>query len=344
MSVLLVDWLGRGGIAQTTAAWSKELECAGIAHAVVSRPGRELAGALVLHPPPRRSRLLQHLLVVRAAVTAIAERRPEVVVIQNHLIPPLEITVDRAARRFGSTVVRVVHDHVLHSRAAGIQVALDRALRAADVVLAHSEFVASHVERRTGASVVVVPLPLFLDGVADERHLPAELAALRPLASQFGVVHRNYKGVELTTRLASRGVPSWHFALLGAGADPGPGLVAIDRYIEAAQLAAAVAASAVSLFPYRFATQSGGVCLAQSLGSVPLATAVGGIPEQILNGVTGVLLPPDADLDRWAHALEELSDEARRTELAQNGRQKAIHDHQAFSAAVVALARGLVPS
>ena len=57
------------------------------------------------------------------------------------------------------------------------------------------------------------------------------------------------------------------------------------------------------LFPYRFATQSAAVVFAQQLGVVPVASAVGGIAEQIDDGVDGLLLPPDAGLGVWREAL-----------------------------------------
>lgn len=344
MSVLLVDWLGRGGIAQTTAAWSRELGRSGIQHTVVTRPGRELTGSHVVPLPTTGSRLRQHVRVVRSAVRQISHHRPDVVVVQNHVLPPVEIAVDRAARRCGAAVVRVVHDHVLHSRAAGTQLALDRALRSADVVVAHSSFVASNVERRTGRRVSVMPLPSMWSGDADPVHLPAELRGRDPVALQFGVVHRAYKGADTTAGLAAAGVPPWHFALLGVGAARAPGLLAIDRYLGSDELAAAIASSAVSLFPYRHATQSGGVSLAQSLGSVVLAAAVGGIPEQVAHGVDGLLIEAGSDLDDWIRALAELADPERRAELAVNARQRALDDCRAFAATVVGIATGEVPA
>ncbi len=97
---------------------------------------------------------------------------------------------------------------------------------------------------------------------------------------------------------------------MGAGARAGEGVEAVTGFVDAGVLAAAVIQSDVTLLPYRFATQSGAVVLAQALGSLPVATAAGGIPEQIDDGVTGpgsgwwagcrsLLRPPRA---RWRGA------------------------------------------
>lgn len=339
-AVVLVDWLGRGGIAQTTEVWNVELEGSGIPCVIASRRGRELRASQPIKRQPSRSRLVQHAQVVHDATRLIAERRPSTVIIQNHVLPPLEAAVDRAARRYGARVVRVVHDHVLHSRAAGTQIGLASALREADVVVAHSDFVAESLRRRLDRSIEVLPLPVYLGMRADPSQLPEELVGVQPLAMQFGVVHRGYKGTDVTRALAATGVSPWRFAIMGAGAGGGEGLVTIDRYVDSAGFAAAVAASSVSLFPYRSATQSGGVSLAQSLGSVVVATAVGGLPEQVSDGVTGRLVTPNAPTRAWRAVLEELSDPEVRARMADAARLKVLADHEQFRRGAIRIARG----
>ncbi len=318
-----------------------ELREAGISCAVVTRPGRELPTARAVGGRQPRSRVGQHHRVVRSAVRAIREMRPQVVVIQNHVLPPLEVAVDRAARGTGSAVVRVVHDHVLHSRSSGSQMGLTRALQQADVVLAHSHFVARQLERTVHRDIGVLPLPLYRGMTADMQCLPDELAGIRPLALQFGIVKRAYKGTDVVLKLADDGVGRWRFSVIGAGAPDSRNVVSIDHYLESSQLAAAVAAADVSLFPYRAATQSGGVLLAQTLGSVPLATAVGGIPEQIRDGVTGRLLAPNASVDDWKTALLEIGEPGRRLELAAAAQAHVLASHETFRRTVIDLFRGL---
>ena len=59
--------------------------------------------------------------------------------------------------------------------------------------------------------------------------------------------------------------------------------------------------------PYTHATQSAVVVLAHVLGSVPVASAVGGIPEQIANGIDGILVERDSGIDAWRRALGDLA-------------------------------------
>lgn len=338
-SVLLVDWLGRGGIAQSTEAWKIELDRAAIGCAIVTRPGRELPPTVSVRSA--RSRVVQHHQVVRAAVRAIRELQPRVVVIQNHTIPPLEVAVDRAARRVGAAVVRIVHDHVLHSRSSGSQLGLRRAISRADVIVAHSQFVATEVKSASGREVRVLPLPLYLGITADMHDLPAELKHSGPLALQFGVVKRAYKGTDIVLELARKGLNPWNFAVIGSGAPASDGIVSIDRYLRSSELAAAISLSDVSLFPYRKATQSGGVLLAQMLGSVPIATAVGGLPEQIRDGVTGRLLAPDASIDIWGEAVLDVSGQERRHQMAATARAQVEANHEEFRSDAIALLKGL---
>lgn len=343
MTILLVDWLGRGGIAQVTEAWAIELAAGGLKTVVVTRPGRELGqGTVAVHPvAARRNRFLAHAGLVRATIEVIHEQRPETVVLQNHLIPPLEAAVDRAARQAGSRVVRVVHDHRLHTWRAGTQLGLGKLLRRADLVLAHSHYVGDRVAAQIGRAVEVLPLPIQVGVLAHERGLVApDLVGAGPLALHFGVVRREYKGAETIIGLAAAGVNGWRIGVVGIGAPVGPGLATVAGYVAPGVLAAAVNASAACLLPYRFATQSGAIVLAQALGSVPIATAVGGLVEQIEDGRTGLLLPPDAPLSAWRQALERLSDEPERRTLAAEAAVHAWEQHRRFSQRIQAIVAG----
>lgn len=99
------------------------------------------------------------------------------------------------------------------------------------------------------------------------------------------------------------------------------------RYLEMGELGALVARADVVVFPYRSATASGVLSLAQSLGSPAVATAVGGLADAIEHGVTGWLVPPQdpvALADRLAAVLKDaqaaqaVAAQARRRLLADN--------------------------
>lgn len=312
MRVVAVDWLGRGGIAECTASWLYTAGGLGAELHVVTRPGRDLAmeGSRTVAVRDRRSPIAAHREVVRAAARAIRDTKPDLVVIQNYVVAMLERPTFEAARAVGARVVWVVHDHRLHSPLAGSRAGFRALSRRADDVVCHSEFVGAAVERFCGRPVRLVPHPqqLRLLRTPGDTPLPFERPHGR-LALHFGVLKRRYKGSRLVAQLARAGVPGWSFVLLGVGAPDERAAVCVPRFVSGEELAASVRASEAIVLPYGKATQSGAVVLAQSLGVVPVASAVGAIPEQIENGETGILVPAGAPVDTWREALTRMEPE-----------------------------------
>ena len=338
-TTLIVDWLGRGGVAQTTEAWAMELEAARMPVSIVTRSGRELAGSTlpVLAAPRRPGRLGPHQAVVATATRAIDTQRPDVVVIQNHVLPQFEWPVHAAARRAGSKVVFVVHDHRLHTRMAGSTAALRRELRLADVVVTHSEFVADGVRGWAGRpDVEVIPHPVPLGLLLRPGTDPVtRVEGDEAVAVHFGVLRRSHKGTATVIDLARRGVPGWRFVLLGEGAPAHPGPAeTVPGFVDAGVLTSTVARSDAAVLPYRLAAQSGAVVLAQALGSVVVVSAVGGIPDQVDDGVDGRLLRPGASVEEWAQVLGELQDRGLRRALARAARRRVWDAHRHFAARV----------
>lgn len=334
MSAVVVDWLGRGGIAQTAPAWTAALLRAGHDSVVVTRGERELTGSNVQAPAEGPHALVTHRRVAQLAARAIAERNPDIVVVQNYVIPSIEAVLDRALRTSRARSVFVVHDHRLHSRAAGMRAGVRKRLRAVDVVVTHSHYVADALADYSGRTdIVVIPLPVPLTEPGGTSRLDGGPTSA---AIGFGVMRRSYKGADLIGALGARGVPGWRFAVAGTGAPVGvPGIQSIPGYLPTRDLAATVGDASAALFPYSFATQSAGVLFAQRLGVVPVATAVGGIPEQIESGVDGVLVPPGASLDVWQAALDEVH--ADHDRLAAGARARADTVDAAFREQISAL-------
>lgn len=345
--VLLVDWLGRGGIAQTTEVWAMELGARAHEVDVVTRADRELGNGVVsaYRAPHARTRVGAHRGVVHTAAALVRDLRPDWVVVQNYVVPFLERPVYDAASTVGARLAVVIHDHRLHARSAGSRAGLAANLARADVVVAHTEFVAERVRALIDGRVIVLPHPVPLGLLAHPRCVPAALATPAQDATRwcahFGVLRRGYKGTGLVRELAASGVEGWRFMLLGTGAGTAAGTdaVTVDGFVEPGVLVGAVSASDVTLAPYRMATQSGVVVLAHVLGSVPVATSVGGIPEQIDHGVDGILVDRDAELDVWRGVLDELRDDERRKELARAGEARAWADHDAFASGIAELVR-----
>lgn len=341
--VLIVDWLGRGGIAHTTGAWAHTLVAGGHDVVVATRPGREvdeLSVAVAHAPPSRGGRIRAHAALARSVARLIADWRPDLVVVQNFVLPPLERPVPIAAARAKARLVYVIHDHRLHSPLAGTRAGLRSALRIADEVWTHTNFVSRGVTGYAGRPTRVVPHPVppALVPVPPAPRSPTD-SAVRT-AVHFGILKRGYKGTDVVLALAQAGVDGWRFHLLGVGAPPSaPGIQSSPGFVDAADLVAAVAAADATLLPYRLASQSGAVVLGQVLGAVPVVSAVGGIPEQIDDGVDGLLIRPEADVSAWREALRRLaSDPVATASMAEAGARRVWAAHHAFEAAVAALA------
>ena len=344
MAALIVDWLGQGGIFQTSRAWARALAGAREPVSILTRSGGEAFGDDPVLPVTRqRSRIAAHLELVRRAASEITTNRPETVVVQNYLVPALELPVYRAARRAGSRVVFVVHNHHPHELGSGLRIGLARALGLADVVVTHSNFVANGLrDFRPGIEPCVVdhPIPLGLTELALPEAQPTRREGPR-LAISFGVLKRGYKGTRVVEELAAVAPAGWRFALVGVGADDGPSLPALERvpgFIPDRDLVQWIQQADACLLPYRAATQSGAIALAQSLGRAVVASAVGGIPEQVRDGVNGRLVPPDATVAQWREVLADLDAEGL-ARMGEQARQDSLHRQASFVTAVRRIAR-----
>lgn len=340
--VLLVDWLGRGGIAQTTDAWRRVITDHGDRPpAVITRAGQELSCAPGTGVAPLRvgGRLAWHTAVVAEALRFIATRRPEVVVVQNYLVPALESRVLQHARRSGARTILVMHNRRPHQRLTGSTLGLDKLIASADVVLAHSEHVAADLP---GSDVRVVPLPR--PDILLESRPWREIGPSHPRSVlQFGVMNRGYKGARLLSELAGSSLGDASFRLCGAGASasvahrPPQRLEVRDGFLSGGDLVTEIRRSSVVVLPYRAASQSAAVVLTQALGVPVVASAVGGIPEQIEDGVDGFLIPPSAPVEAWVSCLETVF-EADRAAIGDAARLRIDSAHERFTAGVLEVA------
>ncbi|MDQ3811820.1 MAG: glycosyltransferase family 4 protein, partial [Chloroflexota bacterium] len=125
-----------------------------------------------------------------------------------------------------------------------------------------------------------------------------------------------YKGLDVLLEAApevARQVPGMRFVIAGpvvAGytLPPPPPLAGggrvevIDRYVSNAELADLFQRATVVACPYVDASQSGVILTAYAFGRPVVATSVGGLPEYVEAGQTGLLVPP-ADAGALAGAL-----------------------------------------
>jgi glycosyltransferase involved in cell wall biosynthesis len=272
-------------------------------------------------------------------------RADAVVSVMTHLWTPL---VAPALARAGLRYVPMVHDAEPHPGDAGAlwEWRLTRELDAARSAIVFSDAVAAGLRRRRPGLVLH---RLALGALLDR---PAAAAA-RPGGPHFVNLGRlrAYKGIDLLRDAWALFAPRHPGAtLLVAGEGdaealaPGlsalPGVTVQARWLDEAEMAALVAGADAVVLPYREASQSGVAPVAHGMGVPVVATAVGGLAEQVRDGVDGVLARA-LTREALAEALAVMADPARRAALAEGAREtgRALNDWDAIAARLVASLR-----
>ncbi len=322
----------KGGIAAHTTTLAHELAEAGHDVTLVSwshlypsflYPGEQSVppGPPDVPPFPRTLRVLSW---ARPDTWVRAGRRLRDVdvVVVVHVVPavvPAHLALLRAAGaggRTGPRVVVVAHNVLPHEEHPGDRVLVGSLLHRADAVLVHSDEQARSAAALGATRVRELDLPPHLPGGPPEPR-PAFTGPPRILA--LGLV-RDYKGVDLLVD-ALRDVDGPTLTVAGelwgdAGdrvrslaADPRlGGRVAVHSgYVPADRIAPLLARHDVLALTYRSATASQNVLLAQRHGLPVLASAVGTFPDQVHDGVDGLLVPP-SDREALVAALRRLAE------------------------------------
>lgn len=235
--------------------------------------------------------------------------------------------------------VAVVHNPADHDARIWHRVAARRTLGACQGLFTHAEVLAGELQRRyPGVPVghhllpsAIDPKPAAEKAARKELELPID----RRVALFLGLI-RPYKGVDLLVEAAAALEPGSDWLILVAGepwGDLGARLtgqaaalglgdrVRLDLgWVPESRVAEHLAAADVVVLPYRRGSQSAVAPMALAAGVPVLSTAVGGVPEVVIDGVNGVVVPPGdsaaiaaalGSLDRTR--LEELAAGARRT-------------------------------
>lgn len=333
--ILLVDWLGRGGIAHTTVEWHRELRALGRHPLVMTRGGRELSD---LVPQARGvssslGAIAEHARLVGAIAKEIHARRPDWLVLAGSVTPELEVALLPSLLLSKTKLCLVVHEPSSPHQTPLSTTALRALWRAADVLLCHSHFVGEAIGRLEPRARPIYLAHPRTQCLIDEMRGKSSLLSPdgRLLSLTFGHLQKSYKGADVVSLVAEHAGPDWRFALIGSGDFEASARVErLKGFFSAGELAATVANADVVLLPYRRASQSGAVVLAQEVGTAVIASAVGGIPEQILSEDTGLLIEPEAPAHKWLAALNKLSDAQTRHRLTANARQHINDQHAAF--------------
>ena len=114
------------------------------------------------------------------------------------------------------------------------------------------------------------------------------------------------------------------------------------RWVAEAEIPPLLATAGALVLPYREASQSGVVSLAHAVGVPVVATPVGGLAEQVTDGVDGAVAAAAAAPAALAEAMARLCDPAERDRLAAGARRtgRALADWDAQAAALLDALRG----
>ena len=328
----------KGGVASHTTTLAHELAEAGHEVTLVSwshlypsalYPGEQAVpgGSPDVEPFPRTLRVLSWARPDTWVRTGRRLRDVDVIVVV-HVIPavvPAHLAVLRAAgvgrtagAGRGPRSVVIAHNVLPHEGHPGDRQLMAAFLSRVDAVVVHSDEQASVAASLGATHVKELDLP---------PHLPGGDPAPRPERApgdsdvrllSLGIV-RDYKGVDLLAD-ALRDVPGTRLTVAGelwgdAGrrvrelaADPRlEGRVEVHGgYVPADRIAGLMAQHDVVALTYRSATASQNALLARRHGLPVLASAVGTFPDQVRDGVDGVLVPP-SDRDALVGALRRLA-------------------------------------
>lgn len=247
-----------------------------------------------------------------AAARAISTYNPDAVVMQwwTSFGAPCTGSLSRLLRRRGVPVLALCHNLVSHERRGVDALATRVGLGAMNGLLVQSE---EDRERAAtllpGKRVWRIDHPVWDD--LEGRRIPSERAkALVGVSGKallfFGLV-REHKGLADLLAALPRVLASTEVTLLVVGefwekrsiydrliVEYGlRGRVKIlDRYVTDEEMAGFFCASDLVVLPYRSGTQSGVAVSAYAFERPIVATAVGGLPEVVEDGVTGRVVPP----------------------------------------------------
>lgn len=223
--------------------------------------------------------------------------------------------------------VHTIHDYIGHT---GERVELSEIfnkflLLSRDQKILHSEKnrVIYSLSKNTVNCIYYGPLEIYRQW-ADERLIEDE----KNLILFFGRISP-YKGIEYLIKsvpIIRERIPDLRIIIAGEGRfnfdiehlRDKKAFEIINRYIPNKELVKLIKQASLVVCPYTDATQSGVVMTAYALNKPVVASAVGGIPEVVIDNVTGRLVPPK-DTESLAQAIIELlSNHKKREEMKNN--------------------------
>ncbi len=294
---------------------------------------------------PRLRQPMRQVQTVRGIIRMVDAFSPDVVHFQgahlwfNLALPwirkrPLVITAHDVRHHLGDRASRKTPQWVM-----------DWGYRQADHLIVHGEALRNQLDRYLGIPadrVTVCPMVVQggvaspqTDAVPEEPHTILFFGRIWP-----------YKGLDVLIRAAPRiqaTVPGARILIGGEGEDFGKYAAQMhDRemfevhntYISYALRDRLFRRAAVVVLPYVEATQSGVIPVACSYSKPVVASRVGAIPESMVDGETGILVPPSDPAALADAIISLLQDPTRR--LAMGAAAKRFLDQQASMSVIAA--------
>jgi glycosyltransferase involved in cell wall biosynthesis len=262
------------------------------------------AAASLLRVPRRRSELARFAKQTGAEVVFVPMR---------HTLGALVLP---RLRQQGPRVLLAVHDALPHPGESyplwQNHFRLD--LRASDGIIVMSHYVADLMTRtydypRERMFFMVLPAPQFT-----LPRTPRRFPTGRPWQIMFFGRVREYKGLELLAEAYAKLLKRYQISLRIVGEGHVKALEALARlpgvsiengWIPEREVPSVLNQADLLVLPYREASQSGILATSFALGIPAVATPVGGIPEQIVSGETG-LLTANATASALVESIEKL--------------------------------------
>jgi len=240
----------------------------------------------------------------RAAVRRIFLAEPDLVIIPawTFFVAPCLGWIARSLKRRGIPVAMIVHNAEDHEASLSKRTLSKFQLGQASWFVTHNEVIAARLKRLcSDIPIRVCPHPTY-----DE--YPAPTGRLERGASFellfFGLV-RPYKGLDIALRaLAAADLPDLRFSIVGEFWDGrretealirklklGGRVEMVPRFVSDQEAAEYFHRCDAVIAPYRSATGSGVIALAQWYSRPVIASDIPGLAEAIDDGVTGWLFP-----------------------------------------------------
>lgn len=229
--------------------------------------------------------------------------------------------------------------NVGETRPPWLDMAINRLMaRGADMLVVTLQSMVPYIQKAYGIPpehTAYVPLCPRVTAVrwADPTGRSAEPVPEEPGTVLFFGGARRHKGLEYLVRaqpMVNREVPDARFLIASHGSDLDRCLAMIEQperfevhrgFVPGDQMPAFYQRASVVALPYISAGPSGVLLDAYGFGKPVVASEVGGLPEYVQDGTTGILVPPGDERELAAGIIHLLSDDELRRRMGDNARR-----------------------